>query len=81
MNRKRESEKKQDESKRGRRDELSREELMILGNAVEDDYTYDDLLKMFIDDCELRNLREHTIKYYRSELNVLETCYKNKKLI
>ncbi|RFB12754.1 recombinase XerD [Bacillus sp. HNG] len=63
------NEKMQEESKRGRRDELSREELMILGDVIEVDYSYDDLLKLFIDDCELRNLREHTIKYYRGELS------------
>lgn len=67
--RKEENEKKQEKSKRGRRDELSREELMILSDVVEVEYSYDDLVEMFIDDCELRNLREHTIKYYRSQLS------------
>ncbi|WP_282035021.1 tyrosine-type recombinase/integrase [Metabacillus indicus] len=32
--------------------------------------SYDEALKIFLNDCELRNLREHTIKYYRSELSV-----------
>lgn len=41
---------------------------MILGDVIEVDYSYDELLKMFLDDSELRNPREHSIKYYRSEL-------------
>lgn len=52
----------QEKNKRGRRDELSHEELMILSGVVEVDYSYDDLLEKFIDDCEMRNLREYTIK-------------------
>jgi len=62
----------QEKSKRKRRDELSREELLILSDFVDVEYTFDDLLEMFIDDCELRNLREHTIKYYRSELRAFK---------
>lgn len=68
VTRRNENEKKQEKSKKGRRDELSHAELMILGDVIEVDYSYDELLKMFLDDCELRNLREHSIKYYRSEL-------------
>ncbi len=77
MKRKDRNERKQEEGKRGRRDELSREELMILGDEVEVDYTFDDLLKIFLDDCELRNLREHSIKYYRSELSAFRNLMQN----
>jgi len=60
----------QRKSKRGRRGELSREELLLISDDIGGiEYTFDELLEIFIEDCELRNLREHTIKYYRSELN------------
>lgn len=72
MRKKGENENLQEESKRGRRDELNREELMILTGIVEVGHSYDDLVEMFIDDCELRNLREHTIKYYRSQLSTFK---------
>lgn len=60
----------QRKSKRGRRGELSRGELLLISDDnTEIEYTFEELLEIFIEDCELRNLREHTIKYYRSELN------------
>ncbi|WP_416829190.1 site-specific integrase [Ectobacillus polymachus] len=36
----------------------------------EDEYTFKQAQKLFEEDCELRNLREHTIRYYRNKLNV-----------
>jgi|GEM_PF-4660187 len=32
--------------------------------------SFDEALRIFLNDCELRNLREHTIKYNRSELGI-----------
>ena len=53
----------QRKSKRERRGELSREELLLISDdIVEIEYTFDELLEIFIEDCKLRNLREHTIK-------------------
>lgn len=72
MNNRKNEIKKQEKGKKERRDELSREELMILSDVVEVDYSYDDLVEIFIEDCELRNLREHTIKYYRNELSAFK---------
>ena len=36
------------------------------------EYTLDKQEKIFIEDAEFRNLREHTIKYYRNELNAFK---------
>jgi integrase/recombinase XerD len=30
--------------------------------------TFEEALELFLKDCSIRNLREHTIKYYRNEL-------------
>ncbi|BDG30902.1 hypothetical protein PthBH41_06140 [Parageobacillus thermoglucosidasius] len=38
------------------------------------------MLEIFIEDCELRNLREHTIKYYRSELNAFVKLLKEQEI-
>lgn len=42
---------------------------MIFGNEVEVDYTFNDLSKISLDGCELKNLQEHSIKYYPSEFS------------
>ncbi|WP_322114376.1 site-specific integrase [Fictibacillus sp. KU28468] len=34
-----------------------------------DKFEFDELLDIFLDDCDIRNLRDHTIKYYRNELS------------
>ncbi|XLP21911.1 tyrosine-type recombinase/integrase [Bacillus toyonensis] len=31
--------------------------------------TFEDAISLFLKDCEIRNLRPHTLKFYRSELN------------
>ncbi|HDR6900050.1 TPA: site-specific integrase, partial [Bacillus thuringiensis] len=31
--------------------------------------TFEDAIILFLKDCEIRNLRPHTMKFYRSELN------------
>ncbi|OXB90075.1 recombinase XerD [Geobacillus thermocatenulatus] len=68
-------------SKRRRRGELSREELLLISDGnTEIEYTFDELLEIFIEDCELRNLREHTIKYYRSELNAFVKLLKEQEI-
>lgn len=71
----------QRKSKRGRRGELSREELLLISDDnAEIEYTFEELLEIFIEDCELRNLREHTIKYYRSELNAFVKLLKEQEI-
>ncbi|QDP39450.1 tyrosine-type recombinase/integrase [Radiobacillus deserti] len=48
---------------------MSQEELRLISDdKAEINYSLDDLIEVFIEDCEFRNLREYTIKYYRSEL-------------
>jgi integrase/recombinase XerD len=52
-----------------RRNELSTKELSQLRGTIRaDSYEFDELLALFIDDGEIRNLRDHTLKFYRSEL-------------
>ncbi|WP_031212194.1 tyrosine-type recombinase/integrase [Geobacillus thermopakistaniensis] len=64
-----------------RRGELSREELLLISDDnAEIEYTFEELLEIFIEDCELRNLREHTIKYYRSELNAFIKLLKEQEI-
>jgi integrase/recombinase XerD len=68
-------------SKMKRRGELSREELLLISDDnAEIEYTFEELLEIFIEDCELRNLREHTIKYYRSELNAFIKLLKEQEI-
>jgi integrase/recombinase XerD len=31
--------------------------------------TFEDAINIFLKDCEIRNLRPHTIRFYRSEIN------------
>ncbi|KYD23925.1 tyrosine-type recombinase/integrase [Parageobacillus toebii] len=70
----------QRKSRRGRRGELSREELLLISDDnTEIEYTFEELLEIFIEDCELRNLREHTI-YYRSELNAFIKLLKEQEI-
>ncbi|GMB10192.1 hypothetical protein B1no1_29020 [Thermolongibacillus altinsuensis] len=41
---------------------MSREQLLLISDDIgEIEYTFEELLEIFIEDCELRNLREHTI--------------------
>ncbi|EID45001.1 site-specific integrase [Parageobacillus thermoglucosidasius] len=77
----------QRKSKRGRRGELSREELLLISDDIGgNEYTFEELLEIFIEDCELRNLRDirefkgHTIKYYRSELNAFVKLLKEQEI-
>lgn len=62
------NEKGQDKRKSERRGDLTKDELRVVLDPADIDYTLVELLEVFIEDCEYRNLREHTIKYYRSEL-------------
>ncbi|MCU9602107.1 tyrosine-type recombinase/integrase [Pallidibacillus thermolactis] len=74
MTNRRKNELKQELRKSERRGDLSKDELrFVLDNPAEIEYSFDELLEAFIEDCEFRNLREHTIKFYRSEL----TTFKN----
>lgn len=52
-----------------RKNELSTEELKIIKDDLSvKSFTLSELIDAFLEDCQLRNLREHTIKYYRNEL-------------
>jgi integrase/recombinase XerD len=54
-----------------RSNELSLEELSILNNPQHTKIVdFKTALSSFIDDCEIRNLRPHTIQYYRNELSL-----------
>ena len=56
-----------------RSNELSVEELTEI-NRKEKSYVSDwnEAVRIFLKDCELRNLREHTVRYYRNELNTVQ---------
>ncbi|MCT1578436.1 hypothetical protein M3E13_11355 [Oceanobacillus kimchii] len=59
----------QEKRKDERRNDLSKDGLrVVLDDPEAIEYSFDELLEVFIEDCQYRNLREHTIKYYRSEL-------------
>lgn len=54
-----------------RRNDLSTEELkLIKAHLPGNTFSLTELIEIFLDDCELRNLREHTIRFYRNELRV-----------
>lgn len=56
-------------NRKRRINELSTEDLTKLRGSLRSDYLdFDDALDIFIKDGEIRNLREHSIKYYRNEL-------------
>lgn len=43
-------------------------------------YDFKDSLELFIDDCKLRNLRSHSIRYYSNELKVFERYLEDQDL-
>ena len=52
-----------------RNNDLNVKELAVIHDSVQlDVLDYKTALHLFLNDCELRNLRDHTIRYYRSEL-------------
>jgi len=52
-----------------RNNELTVEEIKALSGVLPaHEYTLEELIEIFIDDCSVRNLREHTLKFYRNEL-------------
>lgn len=52
-----------------RKNELSDEELKIINeDLTAEELTLTELVEQFLLDCEIRNLREHSINYYRNEL-------------
>lgn len=55
-----------------RRTLLSQEDLQIVNknSYVTSD---DEALQLFFEDCQLRNLRAHTLKYYREQLQAIKT--------
>lgn len=53
-----------------RSNELNIEELTKIQSVLPTgNLTISEAVELFIEDCEVRNLREHTIKYYRNEFN------------
>ncbi|MFB6469605.1 integrase [Cytobacillus sp. Hz8] len=71
----------QEKSKSERRGELSKEEIRLISNDFSEmNYSLDDLIEIFIEDCELRNLREHTLKYYRNELNAFKNLLRELRI-
>jgi integrase/recombinase XerD len=55
-----------------RSNELNMDELKVVVTAsVTGNLKVSEAVDLFIEDCEVRNLREHTIKYYRNEFNAL----------
>lgn len=56
-----------------RRNELSLEELKIVKADIPiSAFTLPELIEAFLEDCELRNLREHSIRFYRNELKAFQ---------
>lgn len=53
-----------------RTNHLSQEQMSIISKeSIAPTLDFKTALDLFIEDCSIRNLREHTIKYYRNELN------------
>ncbi|MEC5272414.1 tyrosine-type recombinase/integrase [Caldifermentibacillus hisashii] len=56
-----------------RKNELSVDELKVIkADLSTDELTLTELIEAFLDDCKLRNLREHSIRYYRNELGMFK---------
>ncbi|MFF2290493.1 hypothetical protein [Peribacillus butanolivorans] len=47
---------------------LSEDELRIVTKLL----TLNLMFKLFFEDCQLRNLRPHTLKYYREQFNTIK---------
>ncbi|MFD4931743.1 hypothetical protein ACFWMS_23125 [Peribacillus butanolivorans] len=47
---------------------LSEDELRIVTKLL----TLNQMFKLFFEDCQLRNLCPHTLKYYREQFNVIK---------
>ncbi|WP_226536406.1 tyrosine-type recombinase/integrase [Fictibacillus halophilus] len=72
---------KQGKSKTDRRGELSPEELRFISDDfTQIDYSFDELIEVFIEDCDFRNLREHTLKFYRNELKATRNLLSEQNL-
>jgi integrase/recombinase XerD len=53
-----------------RSNELNIDELKVVSTAsVTSNLTLSEVLELFIEDCQIRNLREHSIMFYRNEFN------------
>jgi integrase/recombinase XerD len=42
--------------------------------------TFEDAINLFLKDCEIRNLRPHTLKFYRSEINTFLSYLKEQEI-
>nr|WP_238458108.1 tyrosine-type recombinase/integrase [Alkalihalobacterium alkalinitrilicum] len=40
-----------------------------MDNVTKEEIDFEEALKLFLEDCEIRNLRAHTTKYYKNELS------------
>jgi integrase/recombinase XerD len=57
-----------------RNNELNIEELKVVQkDNTTGILTLSEAVELFIEDCTVRSLREHTIKYYRNEFNACST--------
>ncbi|MEM5018701.1 hypothetical protein WKH31_20695 [Metabacillus indicus] len=64
-----------------RTNELSIDELSLINSAKLVKHTdFKTALSLFIDDCQIRNLRPQTIKYYRNELSVFYKMLKEQNI-
>ncbi|WP_040204307.1 tyrosine-type recombinase/integrase [Neobacillus jeddahensis] len=63
-----------------RTNELSIEELSIINTTkVVKEIDFKTALSLFIDDCEIRNLRPQTIQYYKNEMSVFYKMLREKE--
>lgn len=63
-----------------RTNELSIEELSIINTSkMIKEIDFQTALLLFVDDCEIRNLRPQTIQYYRNELSVFYKMLREKE--
>ncbi len=64
-----------------RTNELSIEELSIINSPkIVKEIDFKTALSLFVDDCQIRNLRPQTIQYYRNELSVFYKILREKEL-
>lgn len=63
-----------------RTNELSNDELSIINSPkIVKEIDFKTALSLFVDDCEIRNLRPQTIQYYRNELSVFYKIIREKE--
>ncbi len=64
-----------------RTNQLSSKDIdMIMDNVRRVEINFQEALNLFLEDCEIRNLRSHTIKYYQNELSTFYKILKEQKV-